>query len=751
MAKPDCPIFLDDVVSSEVIQTGTLYQAQNGSTKQIMKSPIKFRELDKDTNKISDSSDITNAPNLDSKEIQLGESLDVETVNENKKDTINGFKKGINTKEEMFDNLGLTKNCEDFLDEFAHTRKAVVYEDIEYNEMNEIEVIVGEGTRDNSSVKTDLGHPDSKIVETGYLSELKPKLEKGLISIHKDVDDVYIAKDDLKVIDRSLNDNSEFNRLEETVSSENLLKSDSEVSCRIENQLEHKVEPSHLPLCRSIKISSLPSKQVNISDVFKHNIGYKKLDNSHSYNTAKDLLKAFRNKVDTEKELTDYKIDISVPKVECQDVETDELRQAVSDLQDLLENRLTIYSTEASFNANKMDSIRKLTSEDSDVAKRKSSISSEDEFEAKDEFLNRITNFSVPSLNENELLDGEVCSPTKLSNAATGAEQTRNEYTSTKYEVNSATVQDICTDDGNKDYLQKARKQRFGYQGNFAIGHLLQQERAKGKLEKCLDDGGHFGRAGDAAEQDRTNELDVENVEAFKETHNALAKNARASFESKKTESELSLLCYENQEQPPSLALNRAFRNNIDVNVQDKDLLVHRTDASSDKETDSESFSVSSVTDSESTVSDHSEDQGARPKNYSKDRKKQGRHAKETTTSDKQGRSRSKTASKSSEGEVNSEVSYQELWRQWYEQYEIWHKQSKNVWGYPGMHQTYFQNINPYGHYYNSSMNYPYQNYQQCYPYNYSPSSHHVERAFQFQEEYLKQMTKYWRKGNVNK
>ncbi|XP_053377234.1 probable ATP-dependent RNA helicase ddx20 [Mercenaria mercenaria] len=761
LAKPDSPIFLDDVVSSEVIHTEKTPSGQVGPLKEKLASSSRsagsYSDTSagiKDRNGFTDVVNTGNANVFESK-INKGNLGDTKvSLNDIKDKNENDSKKFVNGNS----NDGLMRHQ-------VETRTSVGYEGVEYYEMSEnSELNLGE-IRDTCK--------DKKLRNTPT-----EKNSNGNLGVSgadcKPVDKVYT----LSAVDSkggkdgglTVEGNMPNAELEEEVSSDMNVPIDKmNIPNKLENNMMHNVQSSGVHSLKNCKLSTLNFEKVNICNVYKNSIGFKRLPKHHSYSTARESLKMFRENLDTDKETVDNKTDLSIPEVQSDNTESEMLQHAIAQLQDLLENRQSVYSTETSSEVEVPKALGVKVNE-VDI------ISSEDEFEAKEEMLNRKKNASpIPNINVAEDLEQKGFDNQKPD------------------EFEGSLILEEKSKEKVKKTFQKARKQRFGYQGNFAIGHLLQQEREqKLETENPANEGLDLG-AGDVVElgtkksesvktlamQSSEQEGVPNNIETmvgampdrFQDLSiysRNISKSNLPECQTQKDFCKASLPSMVNEQKSTS---SFPCRTDADKKVHSEKVGEHKVGEDSYRETDSSS--VSSTTDSESSE----EDLGALPKIYKKTREYADRDTKQADiTKNDRFTCRTRIDSRSDDSGVCSRPLYQEQWRQWYEQYENWHQQSMNMWGYTGI-QNNIQDLNSeantpdYGYsgysgwqYPAHSVYYPYQNYHQSYPFDnlrynrpyYQPqtssnSTEEMASTFQFQEEYIKEMSKCRSKKKMKK
>jgi hypothetical protein len=518
------------------------------------------------------------------------------------------------------------------------------------------------------------------------------------------------------------------------------------------------------------KLSASSFEKVNISSVFKNSTGFKPLSKSHSYKAARESLKMFREKLDTDTETADKRDNCSVPVMKNDIAECETLLHAINQVQDLLENRLHIRTSDTNtvetveVQCEKVNTVETVEVKCEKVLEVQS-VSSEDEFEAKEEMLNNNSSFT---------------SAIQVEDAPKGAEIKENKFVEPQEKEMEKPKKTV------KKNIQKPRKQRFGYQGNFAIGHLLQQERVL-ELESDISNDGP-GKASsvipDKVEtiKDEPVRTRLQNIpdevvaENFERPPDQFLGNINTSDQKSPPKQNLSGLVnapvtsLRNKETLSSTFSLRKEPDKVSEGFMREDIV----GINIERNLETHSDSVSSTTDSEST--DREID--AIPEAYRRIRKPpeiRSRGADRARSS----RDHARSDSRSEDSGVYSRTSYQEQWRRWYKQYEDWHKQNMNMWGYPGAFGNSEHDLagkmgnQGYGfpgwQDQSQSMYYPYQNYHPSYHQNYHPSYHQnypydysmyprhnhlyqnqnslklneqMTDAFQFQEEYIKEMSK---------
>ncbi|KAL4226434.1 DEAD (Asp-Glu-Ala-Asp) box polypeptide 20 [Mactra antiquata] len=450
LAKPDCPILLDDVVSSEVICTEKNKHslANNDSREHEARSDSKMI-VNRDTGVMS----LESSSNIERFPYQLSHDNEADV-----------------------DNCKVN-SCHKSGDEASSTLIEVDNKTIKYNETNDTNVRNGDCIINQSTVSNDnncevMNNEAVTPSNTSSKSRLKPlsqevtKLKSALCSY--DIGNDRIEADiDTHV--RTPPKMIESYRSPELVET-NHSKSRTECVYRSENNMEPDMEIP-FEMLRNLKIS----------DVIKQNVGYRTLSKCHSYTEAIESMKVYKAR---QQVVSEDRADISdALKTLCtvnspsnEHIETDTLRQAISAIRNvhecsLSQNRLRQEPGRNSLGDDFSSNLDRLASGDHSM---------EDEEQDK---IEQARDAEVTVHNET----------TCISYPASDVVSVQLE-SSVEIKQESELNKNFALDGGDRDELNsipdsksvttqvhdfKTKKKRFGYLGNFAIGHLLEQERGK--------------------------------------------------------------------------------------------------------------------------------------------------------------------------------------------------------------------------------------------------------------------------------
>lgn len=561
-------------------------------------------------------------------------------------------------------------------------------------------------------------------------------------------------------------------------------------------QLESGTEP----LVREMTVREMPLRltraecdipKVNITSLFKHNIGHKSLAKPHTYSSARGSLLAFRGQRTTERNVSGEEIFIPAIPPENDKKENETLKAAISQLQDILENSLILPAGVWSQNTDdglKPQSVQFLNFDQPSVGRNQKQAHLQEikPESVKDENLNSsaidIEADTTETLIDNERNNEQVKAndSNQDNNDSTAEQQTAANTTDEKL---ISVIEKPLSPEVSR-MVHRSRRRRVGYQGNFAIGHLLQQleieqahqeydshtiplePRTEGvgtEVDNLLVIPGPVNKRDDSFEQELAGslvkgQLMSENTKNLTEDFSGLKLQAGAS-EWKSTSSavnrkESKLLRKQHQNQKE----HRVYHNSPQVDRPD---LEGHTDSSSEKtETDS---------DQSEAVKAKSNSTGARPKEKNKFRElkkrlKNNEHINRNNWNwpdneasvypDKTSRS----GTPSADSGMFSRPSYQDYWYNWYRQYDDWQQYCAQMWNA----SQYYSDRNPWMNVtapgFGLDMGYGgYPPWYSPYAYYSSEASHngtkhnHLRNAYEFQTQYIKEMTSKMKKQQKKK
>lgn len=691
--------------------------------------------------------------------VKVRKTVDVSSTKDINKDNLEGKEEvSYGLKQENADVMNVqwheskNQDISSILDDNVDTEvsTAVSYEDVEYIDMNEnLNIDIKADIDPKNRTGVDIV-PDGKIVK----SNSGKSIGNNIVEADSEQNEELLVENDKSKTD-DVNVTTEGSWLSDKVN--NLMKNECSVSqpeiilktnscaqnhntlATPKNTTFESKECNNLQSFSNCQLSVSAFEKVNISNVFKDSTGFKALSSSHSYNTARESLKMFREKHKNDVEPVKTKENCSIPKIKNENSESETLQCAIAQVQDILENRfhVQICDTNSTKVEVKQENIPEVDS-----------ISSEDEFEAKKDVLSEANSVTTAFKVEVE---------NKLE---TYAEETN--ITKHKEEILEQCLEK--PKENVKKSFQKPKKQRFGFQGNFAIGHLLQQERNQ---QFKAENFGNKATSKESEEVSKNNdslEVIANKVDRMLDNVSYIPLSSKIidDHENQNREGAILSSLVKEEKNCSIFPIKKELDEINKGHVREKVFSM-----TNEINLENDSDSVSSTTDSEST----DRELGALPKTYTRTRKSPESRSRLMERAQRY-REHTRSDTRSEDSGVYSRPSYQEQWRKWYKQYEDWHQQTMNMWGYSGMlgnpAHDYTSRMNMQGHGSvpgwqdpSQSMYYPYQNYHPSYHLNYPPDFSMFHRnsfwyqyqnssklneqmgdAFQYQEEYIKEMSK---------